>query len=136
MDRNLQLLGITKKAGLLAVGSDAVSVAARSGRAWLIITAFDASEGTVRRATSNAKENGSLYAAVPYSKYELGMVAKRGSPGTLAILDVGLAAQFMSGLAETDPLKYEKIAEMLANEAHALAKRNKHTPSGKRRTMQ
>ena len=47
MDRSLALLGMAKKAGLLAIGSEAAAVAARRGDAKLIITANDASDGSV-----------------------------------------------------------------------------------------
>ena len=136
MDRNIQLLGIAKKAGLLAVGGDDVSAAARNGKAWLIISASDASGGTLRRARINAEQGNSLCVTVPYSKIELGSVTRRGSPATVAFLDVGLAAGFMKGLAETEPQRYSDAADFLAEKARALAKRKKHTPSGKMRTAQ
>lgn len=136
MDRNLQLLGIAKKAGLLAVGGDDVSAAARNGRARLIVSACDATEGTLRRARINAGTNGVPYAVVPYTKFELGTIIKRGSPGTAAILDAGLAARFLRGLGQAGPEHYESIAELLEAEARAAAKRKQRILSGKRRTIQ
>ena len=105
MDRSLALLGMAKKAGRLAIGSQAVASAARRGEAKLIITANDASEASVRRAKSNAETNGVSYAAVPYTMFELGRSAGRGSPGTIAFLDKGLAAGFLERLAELLPDK-------------------------------
>ena len=136
MDRNLQLLGIAKKAGLLAVGGDDVSASARTGKARLIISASDASEGSQRRARINAETGNALCVVVPYTKFELGSVTQRGSPGTLAVLDAGLAAGFMRGLAEADPERYSKAAKLLAERAESIAAKKKHTPSGKRRTAQ
>jgi len=127
MDRNLQLLGIARKAGLVAIGGDAVSSAALTGRAKLVISAVDSSEGSIRRARINAKENSIIYITVPYTKFELGNITGRGSPGTVAILDAGLAAGFLKGLAEKDPDKYGGAAEQLADETENLAKRRKHT---------
>jgi len=101
MDKCLALLGMAKKAGLLAVGSDAAATAARRGDAKLILTASDASEGSVRRAKANAEYGGIKYIAVPYTMFELGRTAGRGSPGTIVFLDKGLAEGFMKRVAET-----------------------------------
>ena len=127
MDRNLQLLGIARKAGLVAVGGDAVSASARAGKAKLVICATDSSEGSLRRARINAKENNIVYITAPYTKFELGNITGRGSPGTVAILDAGLAAGFLKGLAEGNPDKYKDATEQLADETEILAKRSKHT---------
>ena len=101
MNRCIALLGMAKKAGLLAVGSEAAATAARRGDARLIITASDASEGTTRRAKSNAETNGIKHIAVPFTMFELGQTAGRGSPGTIAFLDKGLSEGFLKRLAES-----------------------------------
>ena len=95
MNRNLSHLGMAKKAGLLAVGSEAAASAARRGDARLIITASDASAGSIRRAKANAESSGIKHVEVPYTMFELGQAAGRGSPGTIAFLDKGLAEGFL-----------------------------------------
>lgn len=105
MDKALGLLGIAKKAGLLAIGSQATSIAVRQGKARLIITALDASEGSVRRAAANAETGKLEHIAVPYTKFEIGSMTGRGSPGVVAILDKGLAEGFkkkMTGATATE----------------------------------
>ena len=102
MDRGLSLLGIAKKAGLLAIGSQAAALSARHGKAALIITASDASDGSIRRAKANADADGVKYIAVPYTRFELGSITGRGSPGTIAFLDKGLADGFTDKLAKTE----------------------------------
>ena len=102
MNRCLALLGMAKKAGRLAVGSEAAANAARRREATLIITASDASEASVRRAKSNAESNGVKFTTVPFTMFELGTTAGRGSPGTIAFLDKGLADGFIKRLAETE----------------------------------
>jgi len=102
MDRSLQLLGMAKKAGQLAVGSEAAAAAVRRGEAKLIITANDASESSVRRAKSNAEANDVDYIAAPFTMFELGTTAGRGSPGTIAFLDKGLADGFKKKLIEKE----------------------------------
>jgi len=105
MDRSLALLGMAKKAGRLAVGGESAANAARRGEAKLIITASDASEASIRRAKSNAQSNGVKYLAVPFTMFELGTTAGRGSPGTIAFLDKGLADGFSKKVAETHSAK-------------------------------
>jgi len=104
-NRNLQILGLAKKAGLLAIGGEAVATASRHGKAKLVITATDASEGSIRRARINAQTGGAEYVAVPYTKFELGSITGRGSPGTIAFLDAGIAATFTKRLAESEKAK-------------------------------
>ena len=111
--RSLQLLGMAKKAGLLAVGGDAVSAAARSGKLRLIISASDASERSLRRALQSSKTAGAEHVGVPYTKFDIGNMTGRGSPGTVAIADTGLAAGFLKGLAATDPETYSEAAQRL-----------------------
>jgi len=93
---------MAKKAGLLAVGAEAVSKAARHGDVKLILTAADASEATVRRFESNAATYGIKHVRVPYTMFELGTTAGRGSPGTIGFLDKGLADGFLKRLADRD----------------------------------
>jgi len=102
MDKTLSLLGIAKKAGLLAIGSEQTAISARQGKAHLIISASDASPGTIRRAKSNADMYETNYIAVSYTKFELGSITGRGSPGVLAILDKGLAKNFSEKIKESD----------------------------------
>jgi len=101
-DKSLQLLGMAKKAGLLAVGSEDAAASARRGKAKLLITASDASGGTIRRAKANAESGGARYISVPYTKFELGSITGRGSPGTIAFLDKGLADGFADRLTEAE----------------------------------
>jgi len=105
MDRSLALLGMAKKAGQLAVGSEATATAVRRGKAKLIITASDASEGSVRRAKINAEANEVKHIPVPFTMFELGQTAGRGSPGTIAFLDKGLADGFVNRLLEAEKTK-------------------------------
>jgi len=136
MDRNLQILGLAKKAGLLAVGADDASSALRTGKARVVISACDASESALRRARLSAEVSRALHIVVSYTSFELGSVSGRGSPGTAAILDAGLAARFMRGLAETAPERYREAAEFLAGSVRARTEKKKRPLSGKRRTVQ
>ena len=128
-DRNLQLLGIAKKAGLLAIGCEASETAARKGKTKLIISASDASERAFRNARINADVCGAICLSVPFTKFELGTIIGRGSPSTVAFLDTGLAVAFLKGLAETGDELYEKLWKYLEDSALAREPReNRNAP--------
>jgi len=132
-DRNLQIIGLAKKAGLLAVGSEATEVAARKGQTKLIISAEDASERSYRNARINADSCGAICMVVPYTKFELGSITGRGSPSTVAFLDTGLAVRFIKGLAEAGHEISEKVWKFLEQSATAHELKQQHGQPGKRR---
>ncbi|MCL2249517.1 MAG: ribosomal L7Ae/L30e/S12e/Gadd45 family protein [Oscillospiraceae bacterium] len=113
MDRTLNLLGIARKAGKLAVGANDVAFTVRMGIASLVLSASDASDGSTRRAKLNAEKYEVKYMPVPYTKFEFGNIAGRGSPGILAILDDGLACSFTEKLkSKQDQTHMETQEEM------------------------
>jgi len=130
----LQILGLAKKAGLLAVGARDTVTAARAGKVSVVVSANDASGNAVRNAQKSAGSCNAIHVVVPYSGFDLGNVSGRGSPGTVAILDIGLAERFLRGMAETDPTRYGEPAEQLERESRKRAENSRKTPSGKRRT--
>jgi len=140
VDNTLQLLGKAKKAGLLAIGGEAVTVAVRNRKAKLVVTATDASDGSVRRARISAELGGVIYFAIPYTKFELGSITGRGSPGTVAFLDAGLAAGFLKKLAGAESGDKEKINEAVIQLEQKAAARTagttgvKKTPSERKTT--
>ena len=135
MDHNLQILGLAKKAGLIATGYEDVNAAARVGQAKLVISACDASESSLRRAQKSADTGNSLYVVAPYMAYEIGNMVGQRSPGMVAILNTGLAARFLRGLAQDDPLIYSSAAELMSKKARIQEESKGNGQSGKRRTM-
>ena len=101
MDNTLNFLGLVKKAGFLAIGGQSVSLVMRTGEAKAVFTASDASDGSKRRVRENAKTYGIEYIDLPYTMFDLGCVIGRGSPGTLAITDKGLATAFLKKLTQS-----------------------------------
>jgi hypothetical protein len=70
--------------------------------------------------------------AAPFTKFELGNVIGRGSPGTVAVLDAGLSARFVRGLANDEPDRYGKTAALLEEQALASARPRKKNPTQRR----
>jgi len=127
VDRNLQIIGLAKKAGLLAIGCEATEVSARKGLTKLIISASDASERAYRNARINADYCGAICLSVPYTKFELGCITGRGSPATIAFLDTGLAVTLIKGLAESGHEISAKVWKYL--EHSAVTREDKETPA-------
>lgn len=66
VDRIQGVLGLAKRAGALAVGTNGVLDAVRSGKAKLVLLACDASENTVKQLTDKT-----AFRAVPLEKLGL-----------------------------------------------------------------
>ncbi|MBR6951560.1 MAG: 50S ribosomal protein L7 [Oscillospiraceae bacterium] len=113
MDKCLHLLGLARKAGALEIGEECVSAGVERVRVRCILSASDASEGSVKRAAFMAREASVPHLVLPYGKMELSQAVGRGSPGMLAFTDTGLAAAFTSELAKTDP-GFAPAAERMA----------------------
>jgi ribosomal protein L7Ae-like RNA K-turn-binding protein len=71
-----------------------VQKAIRAGKAKLIVFASDTSEGSVKRNLHEAEKSATKSTSTPYTKFEFSKIAGKGTPGTLAILDQGLAEEF------------------------------------------
>ena len=113
MDKCLHLLGLARKAGALEIGEECVSAGVERVRVRCVLSAADASEGSVRRAAMLAQEASVPHLVLPYGKMELSQAVGRGAPGLLAFTDTGLAAAFTSELAKTDP-EFIPAAERMA----------------------
>lgn len=143
-DTVINMLGIAKKAGFLEIGEDSVCTCARNGKAKLVLSACDASENSRRTAGHYAENGGAEYALLPYSKFDLSAVIGRGSPGMLAVTDIGIAASFMNKLsaAHPDNSAYAECAQAINERAQRIAKRKAdgknsgtNIGKGKRRTI-
>ena len=132
MDNNLRLLGIAKKAGLLAIGADSVSIAARDRKARLILSASDAGDSAKRHAAGYAERGGAIHLELTYTRFELGAVVGRGQPGTLAVLDTGIAAKLAQNLAAAEPERYGEQAKLLTSSADRMLRRKKEAAANKK----
>ncbi|MCR5173373.1 MAG: 50S ribosomal protein L7 [Oscillospiraceae bacterium] len=113
MDKCLHLLGLARKAGALEIGEECVSAAVERVRVRCVLSARDASEGSLKRAGLLAQDASVPHIVLPYGKMELSEAVGRGSPGLLAFTDTGLAAAFAAELAKTDE-RYASAAERMA----------------------
>ena len=137
MKNSLSFLGLMKKCGKLAIGDDAVTTAALTKKARLIITAADAGEHALKRANNLSETSGIPHIVLDETKDELGLTAGRNAVAIAAIMDMGMAASFVQKYS-AESGKHSELSAQLTAKAERFARRKKITEdrkskSGKRR---
>ena len=121
MDKALNYLALARKAGLAELGEEPVGAMARTGKAYLIMVASDASDHTWRRAKSYAAGTEQQCVRVKFTKDEMGFVIGRTSLAIAAITDPALALSLVNALGE--PEKNKSVIEVLSAKAAKQKKR-------------
>ena len=121
MNKALNYLSLARKGGLAELGEEPVGAIARTGKAYVILVAGDASDHTWRRAKSFAAGTEQQCIRLSCSKEEMGFVVGRTSLAIAAITDVQLALALVSALGE--PEKYKAALEVLTEKAAKAKKR-------------
>ena len=123
MEPSLMFLGLTAKAGHLTVGEESCGIDARAKKAKLIITASDASQNSITRADNFSRTAKAPHIVLPFTKAELGNVIGRGTPGMLAITDIGMASAFVNKLSAENPGRYDEVSAVLQQSVERSRKR-------------
>ena len=84
----LSYLSLARKAGLAELGEEPVGDMARTGKAYLIAVAADASDHTWRRAKSFAAGTEQQCVRLPFTKEDMGIAVGRTSLAIAAVTDV------------------------------------------------
>ena len=121
MDKALNYLALARKGGLAELGEEPVGAIARTGKAYVILVAGDASDHTWRRAKSFAAGTEQQVIRLSCTKEEMGFVVGRTSLAIAAITDVQLALALVKALDE--PEKYKAALEVLTEKAAKAKKR-------------
>ena len=121
MDKALNYLALAKKGRLAELGEEPVGAIARTGKAYVILVAGDASDHTWRRAKSFAAGTEQQCVRLSCTKEEMGFVVGRTSLAIAAITDVALALALVKSLGE--PEKYKAILEVLNAKTEKVKKR-------------
>ncbi len=101
-----QALSLCRKAGQLTTGFDAVEEAAVTGKAWLVLTAADASDKTVKRMRYSAGELVDVL-PMPLTQEELAPLCRRPA-AVYAVTDRNLAKLCYDRLAACGVIKHEE----------------------------
>jgi len=130
MDKALNYLALARKGGLAELGEEPVGAIARTGKAYVILVAGDASDHTWRRAKSYAAGTEQQCIRLGCTKEEMGFVVGRTSLAFAAITDVQLALALVKALNE--PEKYKASLEVLTAKAAKAKKRQAEAKAHKR----
>ena len=130
MDKALNYLALARKGGMAELGEEPVGGAARSGKAYVIVVASDASDHTWRRAKAYAAGTTQQCVRLPYSKDEMGFVIGRESLAIAAITDCPMALALVQSLPE--PEKNAEAVQVLTEKVQKQKQRKKEAQAHKK----
>ena len=130
MNKALNYLGLARRGGLAELGEEPVGAIARTGKAYVILVAGDASDHTWRRAKSYAAGTDQQCIRLKCTKDEMGLAVGRTSLAIAAITDVQLALALVTALGE--PEAYKDALEVLTAKAAKAKKRAAEAKAHKR----
>ena len=110
-NKALNYLSLARKGGLAELGEEPVGAIARTGKAYVVLVAGDASDHTWRRAKSYVAGTEQQCIRLSCTKEEMGFVVGRTALAIAAITDVQLALALVKSLGE--PEKYKAALEVL-----------------------
>lgn len=120
-NKALNYLSLARKAGRAELGEEPVGDVSRTGKAYVIAVASDASDHTWRRAKAYAAGTEQQCIRLPFTKDELGQAVGRESLAIAAITDAPLALALLQSLPE--PEKYRSAIQVLEEKSRKLKKR-------------
>ena len=120
-NKALNYLSLARKGGLAELGEEPVGAIARTGKAYVVLVAGDASDHTWRRAKSYVAGTEQQCIRLSCTKEEMGFVVGRTALAIAAITDVQLALALVKSLGE--PEKYRAALDVLTAKAEKAKKR-------------
>ena len=130
MDKALNYLSLARKAGFAELGEEPVGAISRTGKAYVIAVASDASDHTWRRAKSFAAGTRLQCIRLPFTKDEMGFAIGRQELAIAAITDPALALAMVKALGQ--PQTYAAAIEVLENKTDRVKKRQAEAKAHKR----
>ena len=130
MDKALNYLALARKAGFAELGEEPVGAIARTGKAYVILVASDASDHTWRRAKSYAAGTEQQCIRVKFTKDELGQAIGRSALAMAAFTDPALALAFVKALGQPD--RYKAELESLDKRTKRIQKRQQEAKAHER----
>ena len=103
------------------LGEEPVGAIARTGKAYLILVASDASDHTWRRAKSFAAGTNQQCVRGKFTKDEMGFAIGRTSLAIAAVTDASLALAMVQAMGE--PEKHKEVIAVLTDKVNHLKKR-------------
>ena len=128
VSKALNYLSLARKGGLAELGEEPLGDLSRTGRAYVIAVASDASDHTWRRAKAYAAGTEQQCVRLPFSKDAMGQAVGRESLAIAAITDVQLALALVKSLPKADP----QVLEVLTAKAAKAQKRQSEAKAHQR----
>ena len=98
------IIGLAKRAGALAIGTEAVIEAVRKGKAKLVLAACDVSENTAKRLQDKASYRGVPLERIPIGMGELGRLIGKDHAAAVALLQEGFVRSYRKAIQDpADP---------------------------------
>ena len=135
MDKAAQYLGIMRKANALAIGEKDSGISIKSGKAFVLCLASDASDNARKRGETFAYSQNVPLIRLPYEKAALQQMFGKTGCSMFCISDLGLASAFVGALAVQDPERYSGAAEALSARQKQSGARGGKGNNGKRRKI-
>lgn len=114
MNKALNLLGLARRGGNIALGEEPVAEACKLKKAVVVFLASDAGDTTANRGRRMAESAGVPWAVIPCTKAELGFAVGRATCALAAVTDRGLARGVLQKLGAEDE-KFLAMAQQLAH---------------------
>ena len=130
MDKALNFLALARKGGMAELGEEPVGAISRTGKAYVILVASDASDHTWRRAKAYAAGTQQQCIRLPYNKDEMGFAIGRESLAIAAITDCPMALALVQSLPQ--PEKYANELAVLTEKAQKMKQRQKEAKAHKK----
>ena len=127
MDNALNLLGLARRGGNIALGEEPVAEACRLKKACVLFLASDAGETSANRGKRMAESAGVPWTVSPWTKAELGFAVGRATCALAALTDRGLARAVLQKLAEGN----EEFLPLARQLAHRSERRNHETQTSR-----
>ena len=94
MNKVLGILGLAKRAGALAIGTNSVLESVRKGKALLVLIASDASSNTQKQLMDKASFRNVPVQTLPFDMTELGHAIGKDHTVAVAILQEGFVISY------------------------------------------
>ena len=126
MDKALNYLALARKAGRAELGEEPAGAISRTGKAYVIAVASDASDHTWRRAKSFAAGTRQQCIRLPFTKDEMGFAIGRSSLALAAVTDAALALALVQSLPNPDPKVVEVLEAKVARQRKLQSEAKAH----------
>ena len=124
----LNYLSLARKGGMAGLGEEPVGAVSRTGKAYVVLVASDASDHTWRRAKSFVAGTDQQCIRLDVTKDEMGFAIGRTSLAIAAITDVQLALALVKSLTKPEP----QALEVLSAKAEKVKKRRSEAKAHQR----